>query len=661
MFLQTMETANASFLGSSLIFWLLWLGAFLLAYALYWFGYGSRYRDQLEDKESLIKKLRPQLNVLSNEKEHLSTEKTTLKTNLEELVTKYNTLKAYHDSSQAKHQASIQQFEQANEERQSLLDSYESLEKNLEATEQRYNESLAKIDALEIELESMEEGVPVAALANNTLPLEQEINQLKGIIKNKEAEINQLNTSLAAKPKKQIKIIENPEKFQELEQKFTVISGENERLQNAYSALQNDYNHLRNEHTTLTNNFQEIEAKSQQQNVVALDVLETNQLQLKLKAAGVKYAKLLQLKEQLTLQLTQKEKTVKELSTLNNQLTDKFELVTTQHQKALAHVDSLQGSIYSSEKVQAEKRGAVNQMERLLKEAKMETDLLKEKNIELTISQKQLNESYTSVKNELASLQPKIAEIQKLKSGYIGDSQQLKSTIKSQGEELLKAQARLKAYSELKSVNLALDNNNKNLNTAYSNLQKKYDSFHKDYLTMKSQFQLLRDKYEHLENTSSHVKESKFKVERTNSKLSTEIAELRKTTKDLQANKSGLEKRLKEMEKHLTTPQKKSTSSIQTTRRYKNGTTTKSIPPDDLKIIEGIGGKMEVLLNNAGIFTWKQLSRTGIGELKRMLAAGGTQLNLHDPSTWPEQAQLAEADKWEQLEQFQKELNGGRR
>ena len=70
MFLQAIETTN-SFWGSSLMFWILWLGTFLLASALYWFGYGRRYKDLLEDKEVMIKKLRPQLNILNNEKEHL--------------------------------------------------------------------------------------------------------------------------------------------------------------------------------------------------------------------------------------------------------------------------------------------------------------------------------------------------------------------------------------------------------------------------------------------------------------------------------------------------------------------------------------------------------------------------------------------------------------
>ena len=660
MFLQALETTN-SFWGSSLTFWGIWLVTFALASLLYWFGYGRRYKDLIEDKEVMIKKLRPQLNILNNEKEHLTAEKTSLKASLEQLMTKHNGLKSYHDSVQAKYTAASKQFEQANEERQTLLDSYESLEKNLEATEQRYNDSLAKIDQLEAELENLEEGAPRVENDESNQLLQQEIRQLKSLLNNKDAEINKLNLSLAAKPQKQIKVIEKPALQKELERKQIALQQEHDKLQSAYTGLQNDYNQLRNAHTTLSNNYQALEETSQQQHVVELNTLENSQLQSKLTASETKYGDLLKLKNQLDRQIKQQGQQIGTFQSSNQQLTDKLALVTSQYQKALQDVEGLQNSILSSENDQAEKRGALNQIERMLKEMQLDNDRLKEKNIELSITQKQLQEQYAVAQQELDTIKPQFSSLKTIKSEHQVDLQQLKLTIKSQGEELLKAQTQLKAYSELKSVNMALDSNNKNLNTAYLNLQKKYDGFHKDYLTMKSQFQLLRDKYEHLENSSNQIKENKSKTEKTNAALSSEIAQLRATQKTVLEEKVLLEKRLKEMEKYLSTPQTKSTSSTQTTRLYKNGKSVLSGPPDDLKVIEGIGGKIEILLNNEGIFTWKKLSQTGIGELKRILAASGAQLNLHNPSTWPEQAELAVANKWEQLEKFQQELVGGRR
>ena len=81
---------------------------------------------------------------------------------------------------------------------------------------------------------------------------------------------------------------------------------------------------------------------------------------------------------------------------------------------------------------------------------------------------------------------------------------------------------------------------------------------------------------------------------------------------------------------------------------------------DDLKVIEGIGPKMEVLLNNSNIYTWKKLSKTGIGELKRILKAAGSKYQIHDPSSWPEQAGLAASWSWTELEMLQEELKEGR-
>lgn len=79
---------------------------------------------------------------------------------------------------------------------------------------------------------------------------------------------------------------------------------------------------------------------------------------------------------------------------------------------------------------------------------------------------------------------------------------------------------------------------------------------------------------------------------------------------------------------------------------------------DDLKIIEGIGPKIENLLNKAKINTWYRLSKTNINKLKSILDSAGYQ--MHDPLTWPEQAYLAETRQWEQLKRLQNNLNGGK-
>ena len=70
--------------------------------------------------------------------------------------------------------------------------------------------------------------------------------------------------------------------------------------------------------------------------------------------------------------------------------------------------------------------------------------------------------------------------------------------------------------------------------------------------------------------------------------------------------------------------------------------------PEDLKVVEGIGPKIEVLLKESGIKGLKDLSIVPIENLKEILAKGGTRYRLNDPSSWPEQARLlvnGEVDK----------------
>ncbi len=82
--------------------------------------------------------------------------------------------------------------------------------------------------------------------------------------------------------------------------------------------------------------------------------------------------------------------------------------------------------------------------------------------------------------------------------------------------------------------------------------------------------------------------------------------------------------------------------------------------PDDLKRIEGIGPKISSLLQEAGITTFAQLAATDVDRLKEIIAEAGLTA-LADPTTWPEQARLAAAGKWDELKALQDELKGGRR
>jgi hypothetical protein len=81
---------------------------------------------------------------------------------------------------------------------------------------------------------------------------------------------------------------------------------------------------------------------------------------------------------------------------------------------------------------------------------------------------------------------------------------------------------------------------------------------------------------------------------------------------------------------------------------------------DDLKIVEGIGPKIEQLLFAEGIFTFKQLAVTTPERIKEILRAAGPRYRIHNPTTWPGQSDMAAKGEWERLKQYQTYLNAGR-
>jgi septation ring formation regulator EzrA len=82
---------------------------------------------------------------------------------------------------------------------------------------------------------------------------------------------------------------------------------------------------------------------------------------------------------------------------------------------------------------------------------------------------------------------------------------------------------------------------------------------------------------------------------------------------------------------------------------------------NDLKIIEGIGEKIESILKSSGIDSWIKLSHSDPVKIKEiLLEVGGPRYQMHEPGTWPKQALLACTGKWDELKQYQDELNAGR-
>lgn len=81
---------------------------------------------------------------------------------------------------------------------------------------------------------------------------------------------------------------------------------------------------------------------------------------------------------------------------------------------------------------------------------------------------------------------------------------------------------------------------------------------------------------------------------------------------------------------------------------------------DDLTKIEGIGPKIAELLNNAGITTFAQLADADDAAVQQVLTEAGPRFNIHDATTWNEQAALARDGQWTELTEMQDRLKGGK-
>lgn len=81
---------------------------------------------------------------------------------------------------------------------------------------------------------------------------------------------------------------------------------------------------------------------------------------------------------------------------------------------------------------------------------------------------------------------------------------------------------------------------------------------------------------------------------------------------------------------------------------------------DDFTKIEGIGPKINQIMIDGGVTTYAAMAYAKPEQLKDILAAAGNRYKMHDPTTWPQQAKLAEEGKWDDLKALQEELQAGK-
>jgi predicted flap endonuclease-1-like 5' DNA nuclease len=70
---------------------------------------------------------------------------------------------------------------------------------------------------------------------------------------------------------------------------------------------------------------------------------------------------------------------------------------------------------------------------------------------------------------------------------------------------------------------------------------------------------------------------------------------------------------------------------------------------DDLTVVEGLNDSVQELCHGIGIRTWWDLGRTEVSLLRTLLDDAGARFHVYDPSTWPEQARLLAAGRWDEF------------
>jgi len=80
---------------------------------------------------------------------------------------------------------------------------------------------------------------------------------------------------------------------------------------------------------------------------------------------------------------------------------------------------------------------------------------------------------------------------------------------------------------------------------------------------------------------------------------------------------------------------------------------------DDLELIEGIGPKINELLQRAGIGTFAKLAASPAATIQQILDAAGSNFRLANPGSWAKQAALCVSSDWAALRKLQDELIAG--
>ncbi len=152
-----------------------------------------------------------------------------------------------------------------------------------------------------------------------------------------------------------------------------------------------------------------------------------------------------------------------------------------------------------------------------------------------------------------------------------------------------------------------------------------------------------------------------------NQGIAEELKKLESDNEQLQADLEGCKKRLDEAKSKPTSRPAKTSSSSSKKPSVQGfdapaakAALGKRVKQDDLKIVEGIGPKIEGLFHKFDIKTWQTLSEISTDKCQEVLNSGGDRYRIHDPASWPMQAKMAFKGQWKELAKWQEDHKAGK-
>lgn len=82
---------------------------------------------------------------------------------------------------------------------------------------------------------------------------------------------------------------------------------------------------------------------------------------------------------------------------------------------------------------------------------------------------------------------------------------------------------------------------------------------------------------------------------------------------------------------------------------------------DDLQLIEWIWPALEKILQKNGVSSYKDIINLDISGLEDLLTSLGGRYASYNPTTWPDQADLAKRKKWSELEEYQEIMKNSKK